>query len=73
VNTPVVIGATTILPGDYVYADRAGAVVIPADDVDAVLDEAVQVEAEDASYKEQVAAETREDVLDGPGGDPKAR
>lgn len=65
VDVPVVVGGVTVVPGDWVYADEAGAVVIPADDVDEVLDEAVEIEREDARYKQAVAEETRERVLSG--------
>lgn len=47
------------------YADQGGAVVIPRDAVDRVLDEGVDIEAEDEAYKEQVRSEDREAVLDG--------
>lgn len=56
-NVPVSLGGVTILPGDYVYADEAAAVVIPAARLDAVLDEAVGIEAADASFIEQIRNE----------------
>lgn len=45
---PVALGGATVLPGDYVYADDAGAVILPAGDVERALDLAVGIEAEDA-------------------------
>lgn len=48
VGTPVAIGGATVFPGDYVYADGAGAVVMPARDLQRVLDLAVETEQEDA-------------------------
>ena len=36
-NTPVVVSGVTVIPGDYVYADRSGAVIIPAKDVEQAL------------------------------------
>ncbi|HEX9626947.1 MAG TPA: RraA family protein [Acidiferrobacterales bacterium] len=46
-NVPVTLADATVLPGDYIYADRAGAVIIPAAALDAVLDDAVAIEARD--------------------------
>ena len=48
-NVPVEVGGVGVLPGDWVYADGAGAVVIPAGDLDAVLAEAHEIEARDAA------------------------
>lgn len=48
-NTPVEAFAVTVVPGDWVYADRAGGVVVPAADLVAVVDEAERVVAEDAA------------------------
>ena len=39
-NVPVVVGGVGVMPGQYVYADAAGAVVIPEGEVDDVLAEA---------------------------------
>ena len=36
-NVPVTVDGVTVIPGDYVYADKTGAVIIPADNVEAVL------------------------------------
>lgn len=49
VNVPVVVGGVTVFPGDYVYVDGAGAVVIPARDLGRALDLAVETEQEDAA------------------------
>ena len=56
-NVPVVVDGVGVLPGDYVYADGAGAVIVPAGDVRAVLEEAVRIEAADARFIEQIRAE----------------
>ena len=48
VNVPVAIGGATVLPGDHVYADEAGAIVIPRGDAVRVIDAALEVEARDA-------------------------
>lgn len=46
-NIAVEVGGVLIAPGDYVYADSAGAVVIPPGSLDRVLDEAAKFDAED--------------------------
>ena len=48
-NVPVEIDGVGVLPGDWVYADGAGAVVIPAGDVAAVVARAHEIEARDAA------------------------
>ena len=50
-NVPVVLGGVAITPGQYVYADSAGAVVIPDDELDEVLGEARGIEEEDEAYR----------------------
>jgi regulator of RNase E activity RraA len=58
VNVPVVVGGVGIVPGQYVYADAAGAVVFPEGEVDEVLDEARKIAAEDKAYRARIAGET---------------
>lgn len=48
-NVPVEVDGVGVLPGDWIYADTSGAVVIPAADVEAVLDEAHLIEERDAA------------------------
>ena len=48
-NVPVEIDGVGVLPGDWIYADGAGAVVIPAGDLDAVLTDAHLIEEKDAA------------------------
>lgn len=48
-NVPVEVDGVGVLPGDWIYADAAGAVVIPAGDVEAVLAEARRIEERDAA------------------------
>jgi regulator of RNase E activity RraA len=43
--------------GHYVYADSAGAVVIPAPEVRNVLEEAARIERQDVLYLDQIKAE----------------
>ncbi|MDX1612233.1 MAG: RraA family protein [Candidatus Thermoplasmatota archaeon] len=53
-NGPAVVDGVTILPGDWVYVDQAGAVILPGDDVDRVLDAAVAKEERDVARAEAV-------------------
>ena len=43
--------------GQYVYADSAGAVVVPPGQLDEVLAEARRIEADDARFRAQIAGE----------------
>lgn len=56
-NVPVVINGVGVMPGQYVFADSSGAVVIPDGQIDEVLAEARRIEAEDAGFREQIAQE----------------
>src|SRR5207302_11484140 len=56
-NVAVEIGGVCVSPGDYVYADASGAVVIPRASLHRVIEEALGVEAEDAHSLEEIAAE----------------
>lgn len=62
-NVPAVVGDTTVLPGDWVYADRGGAVVIPEERLDEVLDRAVEVGEEDQARREDVRSEDPDEIL----------
>ena len=57
VNVPVVVGGVGVFPGQYVFADSSGAVVLPIGQVDEVLAEARRVEAEDAGFRSDIARE----------------
>lgn len=48
-GVPVEVSGVTVVPGDYVYASSAGAVVIPAADVDEILADAAAREERDAA------------------------
>jgi len=39
----------TVVPRDWIYADRSGAVVIPAADLRTILEEAARIEERDAA------------------------
>jgi 4-hydroxy-4-methyl-2-oxoglutarate aldolase len=56
-NVPVVISRVGVKPGDYVFADSSGAVVIPGGQIDDVVAGARAVEGEDARYRDQIAHE----------------
>jgi 4-hydroxy-4-methyl-2-oxoglutarate aldolase len=58
-NVPVVLRGVGVIPGQYVFADSSGAVVIPPWDLDQVLAEARSIEADDARYREEIAREDR--------------
>lgn len=56
-NVPVVIDGVGIWPGDYVHADSSGAVAIPADQVESVLEGAAAVMEEDAGFVRSIKQE----------------
>jgi 4-hydroxy-4-methyl-2-oxoglutarate aldolase len=56
-NVPVVVGGVGVMPGQYVYADAAGAVVIPRGEVVDVLAEARRIAAEDEALRARIAGE----------------
>lgn len=63
-NVPVVLRRVGVLPGSYVFADDSGAAVIPAAEVERVLEGAHAVQREDAGVREDIA---REQLGAGPG------
>jgi regulator of RNase E activity RraA len=58
-NVAVEVGGVCVMPGDYVYVDSTGGVVIviPAQSLRRVLDMAHQVAAEDDEYLAQLRDE----------------
>jgi len=56
-NLPVEVGGVTVAPGDFVFADRSGAVVIPAPSVRDVLAEARRVQADDQRFLAEIRTE----------------
>jgi 4-hydroxy-4-methyl-2-oxoglutarate aldolase len=56
-NVPVVVAGVAVIPGQYVFADLSGAVVIPDGQVDEVLAEARRIVAADSAFREQIARE----------------
>lgn len=63
-DVPVELGGVTVFPGDYVYADSAGAVVIPAASVVPVLRDAAEIERADRTFSERIRHEDREQVAE---------
>jgi 4-hydroxy-4-methyl-2-oxoglutarate aldolase len=56
-NVPVVLSGVGVLPGQYVFADGSGAVVIPDGQVDEVVAQARRVQTEDAGYRKEIDRE----------------
>ena len=56
-NVAIEVGGVCVVPGDYLYADASGAVVIPANTKDRVIDEAIAIEAEDRRSEQVIANE----------------
>lgn len=63
-NVPVVFSGVGISPGDYVYADSAGAVVIPGSQVREVLEGATRVAEEEDGYLRAIEGEDSESPAD---------
>jgi regulator of RNase E activity RraA len=63
-NVAVEIAGVCVIPGDYVYADASGAVVIPRPSLQRVIAEALNVEAEDARSLQEIATEQPGETLD---------
>ena len=62
VNVPVVVGGATVLPGDFVYADAAAAVIIPSGLVDDAFPLAAEIELEDAGFLTSIRAEDPDEI-----------
>lgn len=62
-NVPVEIAGVGVLPGDYVYADSAGAVIIPAGDVEEILADAAKREEKDRASMERMKDEDPQHVM----------
>jgi len=56
-NVPVVLSGVGVMPGQYVFADSSGAVVIPDGQIDDVLAGARAVSDEDAGYLDEISRE----------------
>jgi len=58
-NVPVVLDRVGMLPGQYVYADSSGAVVIPERQLEEVLAEARRTVADDKRFRADIARDER--------------
>ena len=56
-NVPVVLSGVGVIPGQYVFADSSGAVMIPPSDLERALAEARSIKADDARHREAIARE----------------
>jgi 4-hydroxy-4-methyl-2-oxoglutarate aldolase len=56
-NVPVVLRGVGVIPGQYVFADSSGAVVIPAAELSEVLSTAHQIQSDDRGFRHQIAQE----------------
>ena len=56
-NVPVVMSGVGIMPGNFVFADSSGAVVIPESQIEDVFDEAVRIGDEDARAIDEIRDE----------------
>lgn len=57
-NVPVVLGGVAVFPGQYIYADSAGAVVLPAKELPELLNEALGIEGDDRGFLRRIQNET---------------
>jgi regulator of RNase E activity RraA len=64
-NVPVEVGGVCVTPGDYVYADTSGAVVIPARSLRDVAAEARRIDAEGQTYLSAIRSEDPEQMRTG--------
>lgn len=62
VNVPVELRGTAIFPGDYIYADSAAAVVIPARHIERALDLAHAIDEQDKDFLLAIRNETPDTV-----------
>lgn len=64
-NVAVPFKGVTIVPGDYIFADESGCVVVPKAGVRKVLEEALKIVDADAGFIKTIKAEKPADVLKG--------
>ena len=62
-NVPIKVDEVTVVPGDYIYADKTGAVVIPANDIEKVIDLAHKILNMAKGMLEKIKQENPEEVL----------
>ena len=54
INVPVSVSNVQVLPGDLMIADDSGAVVVPYDHVEAVLEVAMEIEAKEQFIRDEL-------------------
>jgi 4-hydroxy-4-methyl-2-oxoglutarate aldolase len=64
-NVPVVLDGVGVIPGQYIFADSSGAVVVPDEELDDVVDEARKVQEEDRGFRRHIAHEAQPLERDG--------
>lgn len=62
VNVPIAIGEGVVSPGDYIFADADGVVVVPSNDIVRVIEKAQAKIASDVA-REAIVLESKETVL----------
>ncbi len=70
-NVPVSFCGVSIFPGDYVYARRGIAVVLPGRHVEQVFEEALSVEQDDREFLQRIKNEEPEAVMRTGGAEEK--
>ena len=53
-NVPVSIGGTSVVPGDAVLADESGVLFLKPDEIDAVADRALGMQAQELAVIERL-------------------
>ena len=56
-NVPVSLYGTTVLPGDYIYADSSGVVVMPSGDLEEILETAARLDREEKAILSAIREE----------------
>ena len=62
-NVPVELSGVTVIPGDYVYADGAGAIILPASVAREVMEDAAERERKDLASMDRMLTEDPATVM----------
>ncbi len=62
-NVPSCVAGVCVVPGDFVYADDAGAVILPAKKIEQVFEEAVNIEKADMQFIDEIRRENPGDIM----------
>lgn len=68
-NIPISFRGVAVYPGDYVFAHRDIAVVLPGSHLEAIFEEALSVEEDDRHFMQQIKNEDPEQVLTSGGAE----